>query len=390
VEIAGVDISGSLAHGIALAGNSSATIRVTNVQSSGDDGINGANVSALGLTTVAVLANGNAVGDNGIEINGLFGTSSINSSEVSGSFDNNVQIANSSGTLALSGSNNTIRNTSNAAGNTGFSVLASGSASMTATITNTSFNGNRTIAARGDAAGTSVLNFSITGSQFTAGTSGNPRGNQAIEVTASATANVTFAVDNNIITGLANTGINIFGANTSVMNGTVTGNSVTNAGAGFSGFGIRVINNAQAAVGARIDNNTVSNVGVDYGIFADSFGAAVVPPAGQGALKIGVTNNNVSVLSGALDAIRVQARNNNSVCARITGNATNAGGAGNFGIFVRQANAATFNLEGLAAGAQSAATTQTFVQSQNPAAATVGATATTSFTGVASGFCPIP
>ena len=48
----------------------------------------------------------------------------------------------------------------------------------------------------------------------------------------------------------------------------------------------------------------------------------------------------------ALDDIRVQARNYNSICAKITGNDTAFGGAGYFGIFARQANTAVFNLEG--------------------------------------------
>jgi hypothetical protein len=151
-----------------------------------------------------------------------------------------------------------------------------------------------------------------------------------------------------------------------------------------SGFGIRVFNSSNSSLYANVSNNTVSNVALDYGILVESSGGTT---AGQGVVQVAVTGNNASVLSGALDAIRVQARNTNTVCGRISTNTTNAGGTGFVGLFVRQANTAVFNLEGLTLGSQTAATTQTYVGTQNPAASTVGATAATNFTGVAANSC---
>jgi hypothetical protein len=99
-------------------------------------------------------------------------------------------------------------------------------------------------------------------------------------------------------------------------------------------------------------------------------------------MDVGVTNNSVSVLSGALDAIRVQARNTNTVCARVNTNTTSAGGTGFQGIFVRQANTAVFDLEGLTG------TVDSYVAAQNPSAASVGSSVATSFTTI--GSCTIP
>jgi hypothetical protein len=150
----------------------------------------------------------------------------------------------------------------------------------------------------------------------------------------------------------------------------VRNNTITNAGANVSGSGIRVVNANTGSLNGLITFNTVSNVGLDYGIFADSAGGNTL---GQGLMQVGVTSNNVSVLSTSLDGIRVQARQSNTVCGRVTGNTATAG-AGFFGVFVRQAVPGVFNLEG--GTAQLAA--------NNPAA-TTGSTGT--ITTVGAGAC---
>jgi hypothetical protein len=109
----------------------------------------------------------------------------------------------------------------------------------------------------------------------------------------------------------------------------------------------------------------VKGVNTDYGILAEASGAGVAN-ASNGKLQVGITNNNVDVQAGALDAIRAQARNFNSVCAKITGNTTDSGGTGFFGIFVRQANSAVFQLD----GAQGSASATAYLAAANPLAPT--------------------
>jgi hypothetical protein len=174
------------------------------------------------------------------------------------------------------------------------------------------------------------------------------------------------------------------------MSGKITSNQVVNAGAGISGFGIRVFSNDTTVIRANVSGNTVSNVGLDYGILAEASGSdTAVPPAGTGRLDLALTGNNVSVLSGALDAIRAQARHNNTICGRISGNTAPSGGSGFFGLVARQANAAVFSIEGLASGAQSGATTKTYLQGQNPASS-VDVLLLTNFNGVPANSCTIP
>jgi hypothetical protein len=103
-------------------------------------------------------------------------------------------------------------------------------------------------------------------------------------------------------------------------------------------------------------------------------------------MDVTVGNNTVSVLSGALDSIRVQTRNFNTACAAISGNMTNSGGTGFFGLYVRQANSATFLLDGFGGGAAPAATN--YLTAQNAGASTVSETGTIS--AAATNTCQVP
>lgn len=315
----------------------------------------------------------------------MFGSNAVTSSIISGSIEDNVRVENTTGTLtAFNLTNSTIQNNSTSSGNIGFRfATATTGVSMAGTVSNCTFQGNRTDAINVDASNGTV-NITVSNNTIIRGTGGNNDGNIGINVTAANAGQVTYSVTGNKVgtpdgstdASLLNTGINIFaGGSTCTMTGSVTENTVLNRGVGASGFGIRVVSNGSASPGsttitADVSNNTVSNVGLDYGIVAEASGTSF-----SSTLNVKLTNNSVSVLSGALDCIRVQARNTSTVCARISGNTTNAGGTGFVGIYVRQANTATFNLEG---GTGSLA-------ANNPGAATTGFTGT--INNVAANFC---
>ncbi|MEX1103137.1 MAG: hypothetical protein WED87_02735, partial [Dehalococcoidia bacterium] len=300
--------------------------------------------------------------------------------------EDNIHIVNNlatPGTVTIGGGACVVSDNSTATGGNGVNLNALGTADLIASVDGCSVAGNRLIGVRADAASTATLSVAVTGSTVVAGSG---QGNQGIEVSAGGSATVTFDISNNDVgTGgapLATTGINVFGSGGAglSMTGTVLDNTVVNAGG--SGIGVRVFQFGGSTVVANVSGNSVSNVGLDFGILADA-GGATAP--GTGALHIRVTNNSVSVLGGALDAIRVQSRNSNRVCSVISGNTTNTGGAGFFGLFVRQAAASLFEVEGLALGPQPSATAISFLMTNNPGAASVGGTGT--FTGVAPGAC---
>lgn len=347
--------------------------------------------------------NGNNVAttprEGSVILNNLFGTSSIQNSIVSGGIEDNIRVENTSGTLtSFTLSNSTIQNNSTVSGNIGFRfATVTAGVTMTGTVTGCTFQGNRSESINSDASNGTV-NITITNNTIIAGTGGNNQGNLGINVSTANAGVINYTIENNRVgtdgvtnQPLLNTGINIFaGGTTCIASGSIKNNTVYNAGTGFSGHGIQIFSSGTSAPGlttiiATVTGNTVSNVGLDFGIRCEASGTAAAS-----ILKLRLSGNNVSVLSTALDAIRVTSRLTSTVCAIISGNTTNSGGTGFVGLFVRQANTAVFQLEGLAAGSQTAATTQTYVVAQNPAAATVGAVAITNFTGVITGFCAVP
>ena len=318
------------------------------------------------------------------------GTGAITNSIISGGYEDNVRIQNSSGTLSsFNVTGSTITNNGSIKGNMGFAALATTTANMTVSVSGTTFQGNRTIAVKGDAADSSTLNFTALNNTIIAGSPN--QGNQGIEVSDAGAGQVTFDIEGNSIgtpdnfatkQGLMNTGINVFNgtASTANMTGVVENNKVQNDDVNFSstqsnGFGIRVFNSNLASIQANVTGNKVRGVTTDYGILAEASGTTSAPAAGRGELDVAVTNNDVLVNSGALDDIRLQARNFSTICGRVTGNTTGSGGTGFVGIFVRQANSAVFNLEDGASN----------LGPNNPAAATTGFTGT--ITGVVGNSC---
>ena len=375
--------------------------------------IRGDNVTNFAMDrTVVSGANGTNIAatprEASVLFNGLFGTSSITNSTVSGGIEDNIRIENTTATpltsLTVSGTGGTssscqIRDNSSVSGNIGFRLAGFNNANMAVTVTGCLFTGNRTDAINIDAANTASVTSTVT-NNYVIGGSPN-QGNLGINVTSGATGTHAYTVSNDFVgtdgvtpASLLNTGINLFSGNGSTLGtptvGFVQSNTVRNAGAG-SGHGVQIFQDLSSTLRTNVNANTVSNVALDFGIRVEGAGdpAAVVP---SGEIQAGVTNNNSSVLTTALDAIRVRSRRTIALCSEIRANTTNAGGTvgGFFGLFTNQANTSTFSIEGLAPGAQTAATAQTYLISQNPAAASLSATAVTNYTGVAANACAIP
>ena len=371
----GGTIQNGTSDGIYLNAAKNVSLSYMNISNNQGSGVRAESSSAISLQNLTVTSNSNAasncseeaqaVCEAGIYFLNMLGSGNvIANTTVSGSYEDNIHVQNFGSNilsnLVISGSD--VKNNSVSTGNVGIHILASGSSDMTASISNNSLSGNRSDSIHADAADSSHLNVTINGNMIVSGTAGGSnQGNIGIDVTAATSAQVTFVVDNNSIgtdntfvikKPLANTGINIFnGTNTSSnMSGVVTNNKIQNDdisnGGHNSGSGIRALNSNLSSMQVHIKGNKIRGVSLDFGILAESSGTTLAPGSGRGAASFGITNNDVSVGPMALDDIRVQARNYNSICAKITGNDTAFGGAGYFGIFARQANTAVFSLEG--------------------------------------------
>ncbi len=325
------------------------------IQNSTGSGILITTSKDLNLAWMTVSGNGNAGGEDGIRLIEVTGSGGLSNMHVSGSAEDNIYLNDSTGTLSafsISGASCLITDNDSSIGNTGITVLSRLTANVTVTIDGCSFHGNRSDTIHTDAGDTSTLDATITNNVITQGSPNH--GNIGIDVTTAGSATVTFQVDGNKIgtpdgtteSALMNDGINIFnGSLTSPspasITGTVKNNVVLNdssfAPGSSNGFGIRVFNQGFGTLAANISGNKVRNVTADYGIFANvasNGGNAAV----QGTTTVGVTNNDVSVGTGALDAIRVEARGNSVMNALISGNTTGTHGTGFFGLTVRQAN----------------------------------------------------
>ncbi len=375
--------------------------------------IRGDNITNFAMDRVVVSgANGNNAAatprEASVLFNGLFGTSSMTNSTISGGIEDNIRIENTTATpltsLTVSGSGGTsstcqILNNSTVSGNIGFRLAGFNNANMTVTVTGCLFRGNRTDAINIDAANTSTVTSTVTNNTIIAGTGGANQGNLGINVTSGATGQHNYTVSNNQVgtdgatpAPLLNTGINLFSGNGSTLGsptvGFVQSNTVRNAGTG-SGHGIQIFQDLTSTLRTNVNANAVSNVALDFGLRVEGAGD---PNGAGGSIQAGVTNNNISVLASALDSIRVRSRRLIALCSEIRANTTNAGGTGFVGLFANQSNTSTFSIEGLALGAQTAAAAQTYLIGQNPAAATVSATGAVAnpFTGVAAGTCTIP
>ena len=138
-----------------------------------------------------------------------------------------------------------------------------------------------------------------------------------------AVADLTFDVSNNTIdakSGFGTTMVNVFTAGNASATGRVNNNPSIMVGGG-SGTGIRFNLNGNSTQLVEAVNNTISGVG--SGVLGD-IGIDAFARDGSGVMNATITNNSITVGSGALYDIRVQAGNGggdtNTVCANVAGN----------------------------------------------------------------------
>jgi len=131
--------------------------------------------------------------------------------------------------------------------------------------------------------------------------------------------------------------LNLASAATTTMNGTVTGNTLTNSNS-TTGPGLRMTGNGSATMTTLVQSNTISQVA--------NRGIEVIARDGSNRINATIANNSVT-LNNALsaDAIRVDAgsvsTDTTTICADIRGNTATTTAVGLFGIRARQRFAGT-------------------------------------------------
>ncbi len=354
------------------------------VTSSGQQGINGNNVSNFSLSNSQVINFGNETRENGIQFKGLFGASSVSGTVLSGNEADQMLVHNSNGTLtSLTISNSQFVNSVSPNGNNGFTFSGESTANMSVIVQNSAFSNNSSDGFFATATGTAVMSSNISGSTF------QLNGNTAMTVVSAAAANTTYNISNNpVITGSAGNAININLAalSTGTLQGTIASNIIGTSGVPNSGSsgaggtsGMNIISNGSGTLTTAITNNAIHGINSGSGINLQA-------RDGNNSLNATITGNIINtnsptaangilINSGAVTADAV------SVCADISGN--NITDNVNDEIRVRKrSNTSSFRLPGFAGLGTSTAQVNAFLAGQNTLN---GGTVSSTITG-ASGF----
>ncbi len=284
-------------------------------------GINGNNVTTFALSNSQVLNFGDQTRENGIQFRGLFGTSSISNSMVSGNEADQVLVQNSSGPLGtLNVSSSTFSNSASPNGNSGLSFNGNATANMSVVVSSSTFSNNTTDGLVVTATNSAAMAVNVSGSTFQA------NGNTAMSVSSSLAANTTYNISNNpVITGHNGNSINInLGLpSTGTLQGTIANNVIGTSGVPFSGSngggtGINVISNGSGSLITAITNNAIHG-------FRFGSGINIQARDGNNSMNATVTGNTINLNSAtASNGILVNSgavgSDTVSVCADISGN----------------------------------------------------------------------
>jgi len=385
--------------GISLVNVRNVSLSLMNIANNAGSGIYGDSLTNISLVNSLVTNNADTANgtEAGLRFNNLLGTCSITNSTISDSYEDNIRMTASSGTLTnllISGS--TIGPNDAGTGNNGLTMLASGTANATVTVTGSTFTGNKASSFFFNVSGTATGRADVSTSTFL-------NSGSAVHLLSNESADLTFNITNNAtITGHSNNAIQFVagstGTSSSQINGTISGNTIGNGNAGSGSdflYGIALdLRGAQDAV-VKVDNNTIRNTELN-GIWV----AAGVPcGTTSGNLDLTLTNNSVTqidntALQPTVYGVLVEADQNAVVCLDIAGNnAASIGGVGHFR--VRQRDTSIFKMERLTPLGliTNTATVEAFVAGQNDAGSTANATlvgGSYGFTGVADGTCRLP
>jgi hypothetical protein len=237
------------------------------VVDSGNDGIGGSGVAGLSLDNVSVTSNGDANGDNGIDLTQLTGTSPLTNTTVSNNFDSNVVVSNSSGVLNLNVTGGAYSGATGGQGD-GIFVEGTGTGSQNLNVQGPITFANNVgdhIQHGSDAANTTDSDVTVNNATMTSppAAGGGP------------------TCANNILGG----GITVSHGGNSNTDLTLTNNNIQNSCIGAIAVGTTgsVVDQQSAQVDATIQNNVIGMAGVagsgsvqGNGIFVDSNGNGLV------------------------------------------------------------------------------------------------------------------
>jgi hypothetical protein len=351
-------------------------------------GVYGTNVAGFTLAN-SVINGSNGTNDSfnedSIAFDGLTGSASINNSSISGGWEDNLRVSNTTGTLnrltvdtVNFGSNSATFG--NAAINFGLTTNTTGTNNLT--VNNCTFTGSRSHFFQFllNGSGTQTGDLVLTGNTFTqsmAAIAG--AGNIFVSSGGNGNPNFTYNISNNTMRGSVGNAINVSkGIGTGTYNGTLNNNTVGVSGSANSGSsqgnGIAIIHVGGGTHTTHITNNTIrryNNDGILVQVGDNTSG-------GNGTVNATITGNTVAepdsfALHGLELNIGTTAADAHFLCGSIGGagglknNLSGSGlvANGGFDIRARQRFNTTIRLPGYGGAANDNSAVTTFLTGQN-------------------------
>ena len=324
--------------GVHLFASSGLTLDNTRITGFSDNGIDITNVNGFTAQHVEIesnakSANSVAADEANLKAANLFGTALVQNSLIRDAFQDNVRISScesaacGGASLDITFANVSVRDTlSGPGGNDGILIRSFNDGNVDLVVTGSEFLGNRANGVQhntNDAA--TVGSTTVTGSTFDRNAVGINVGHQG-------TGTHTFSLLTNTMNQAngtpANAGsaINIFlaglSSGTSVLSGTISGNTIGNAAdtdSGGDGDGINLFASGAGALTARVDNNTVRAMKFGNGVNA-------VSSSHTGTLNLTMRGNDLDVnpssnfpLAGVSLGFSGLAADSSTMCADLEG-----------------------------------------------------------------------
>ena len=388
----GGTIQNTTGDGISLTNTSNVSLTNIHVTNTSGNGIGGTTVNnfTLANSTVDGANGGSAVNQGSVYFTALTGTANVTNDVIKGGHQDNVSILTSSGTLDLTVSGSTIRDTDTGTnGNHNLFIEANGTSTVTAHVQNNTFaatNGDHLQTVGDDSA---TLNIVATGNTLSGGGGVNALG-EGITISGGhsspspSTEHVNFNISNNTMTGTIQGGaINVNeGAGSGTWQGQINNNTVGNPAITDSGAAqssaIRAENHSNGGtLTVLIDGNHLSQFnGVGISLQAGESGSSTA------ALNATVTNNvesspgstfNGGPNYGLLLNVGVASGSSNLAHANIHDNTLVASTSGGFGIRVRERFGADIFLDNYAGASTDQAAVATYLVAKNPGNTAVAA-----------------
>lgn len=381
-NIVGAD-GATAGNGVYLSNAQNVSLRRMRFSSNSNFAISGTTVNgfALEYSTVNGTNGSSAANDEGsVAFTGLIGEASVRNVLISGGYEDNFRVRNSSGSLdriifdtVTIGANNT------SAGNDGIALDASGSATINATVQNSTFTSTRAdffqLNVVGSASSDLIFHDNTLSNSQTPVTGG---GGITIGVgDNTGSANLTFNINGNSIRGSDGNAFTIFKSTDSgTVQGTFSNNIIGQAGTGNSGSlfgsGVKIQNAGLGTVTVRLSGNQIYQYDL-YGIELLTGGGA---SAYGGNFNATITGNTIANPgANALNGINLNGGtvpgDTYAICADVGGvgaqaNTINGSGAnGGTDFRLRQRQSTTVRLPGYGGTAGDTTAVVTYVRNRN-------------------------